>query len=62
MPTQLREAHERLDRAVLAAIGLRSNATETAILSRLFALYDELTRGLLPATERPQRQRRVTPS
>jgi len=62
MPTQLQEAHEQLDRAVLAAMGLRSNATETAILSRLFALYDELTRGLLPATERPQRRRRVTPT
>ena len=62
MPTQLQEAHAQLDRAVLAALGLRSNATEAAILSRLFALYDELTRGMLPATERPQRRRRVTPS
>jgi hypothetical protein len=60
MPTQLQEAHEQLDRAVLAAIGLRSNATEAAILSRLLALYDELTRGLLPASVPPQRRRRVT--
>ena len=59
MPTQLQEAHEQLDRAVLAAIGLRSNATEAAILSRLLALY-ELTRGLLPASVPPQRRRRVT--
>jgi hypothetical protein len=62
MPTQLQEANEELDHAVLAAIGLRSNATEAAILSKLFALYDELTRGLLPAAERPQRHRRVSPT
>jgi hypothetical protein len=58
MPTQLQEAHDKLDRGVLAALGLRSNATEAAILSKLFALYDELTRGLLPASVPPQRRRR----
>ena len=62
MPAQLQEAHEQLDRAVLAALGLRSNATEAAILSRLFDLYDELTRGLLPPSVPPRRRRRVTPS
>ena len=60
MPRQLQEAHDQLDHAVLTAIGLRSNATEAAILARLMSLYDELTRGLLPATERPTRRRRAT--
>ena len=62
MPTPLRDAHEKLDHAVLTAIGLRSYATELAIVTRLFELYDELTRGLLPPSVPTRRRRRVTPS
>ncbi|MCF8526555.1 MAG: N-6 DNA methylase [Candidatus Nanopelagicales bacterium] len=45
MPKDLLEAHRALDRAVLAAYGLPGDADETAVLSRLFSLYEELTRA-----------------
>jgi hypothetical protein len=47
MPTELRKAHEKLDKAVLGAIGLRHTAADEAILSELFKRYEELTKGLI---------------
>jgi hypothetical protein len=58
MPHQLRDALRALDVAVLAAIGLRSNATDAAILARLFDLYQELASGMLPTEPAPRRARR----
>jgi N-6 DNA Methylase len=47
MPKDLIEAHLGLDRLVLAAYGLKSDATEADILANLFARYAELTADLL---------------
>lgn len=49
MPAKLVEAHGALDRKVLAAYGLKSNATDAEVLSALFARYAELTADLLTA-------------
>ena len=59
MPKQLQEAHADLDRAVLAAVGLRANATKSAILSRLFELYQELIGGTLLDPVPPPKKRRA---
>jgi hypothetical protein len=42
MPKQLVTSHAELDRAVLAAYGLKSTATDGEILAFLFARYAEL--------------------
>jgi hypothetical protein len=47
MPVNLRKAHQQLDKAVLAAFGLKSSATDEEILADLFKRYEELTRGLI---------------
>jgi hypothetical protein len=56
MPAKLVEAHSALDRKVLAAYGLKSNATDAEVLSALFARYAELTADLL--TELPVKKTR----
>ena len=43
MPSELRKAHQRLDRAALAAYGLKASATDEAVLRELFRRYEELT-------------------
>jgi hypothetical protein len=50
MPTELRKAHGNLDRAVLNAFDLKSNATDIAILELLFNEYAAITEGLLATT------------
>lgn len=47
MPKDLVDAHNALDRLVLAAYGLKSDVTEADILANLFARYSELTADLL---------------
>jgi hypothetical protein len=49
MPKDLVDAHNALDRLVLAAYGLKSDVTEADILANLFARYAELTADLLTA-------------
>lgn len=49
MPPALRGAHDALDKAVLNAYGLKSNATDVAILEMLFTQYASITNGLLAA-------------
>ncbi len=56
MPKDLVNAHNALDRLVLAAYGLKSDATEADILANLFARYAELTADLL--TELPVKKTR----
>jgi hypothetical protein len=46
MPTQLRKAHDALDKAVLAAFGLRGEVSDGRILEILFENYTEATSGL----------------
>jgi hypothetical protein len=58
MPRQLQEAHAELDRAVLSAMGLHHDATEAAILSKLFDLYRDLIGGTLLDPEPVRRTRR----
>jgi hypothetical protein len=41
MPKSLRDAHERLDAAVLSAYGLTRNVTDTDLLEKLFEMYSE---------------------
>jgi hypothetical protein len=56
MPVSLRKAHNDLDKAVLNAYGLKSNATDAGVLEVLFNMYAELTEGLL-ATAPAKRKR-----
>ena len=56
MPSLLRQAHDELDREVLAVFDLPADAQDDEILAVLFAKYEEQTRGLL--TPPPQRGRR----
>lgn len=44
MPPELRKAHRANDAAVLEAYGFPKDATESDIVSRLFMMYQELTR------------------
>ena len=44
MPPELRKAHRANDAAVLEAYGFPKDATESDIVSRLFKMYQELTR------------------
>ena len=46
MPGELRKAHQRLDRAVFAAYGVKASASDEVILAELFQRYENLT-GLL---------------
>ena len=43
MPSELRKAHQALDKAVLAAFGLKASATDEAVLTELFRRYEEFT-------------------
>ena len=43
MPVELRKAHRANDAAVLEAYGFPKDATESEIVSRLFAMYQRLT-------------------
>ena len=56
MPKDLVDAHNALDRLVLSAYGMKSDATEADILANLFARYAELTADLL--TELPVKKTR----
>lgn len=44
MPTELRKAHQGNDRAVMAAYGFSTKMTESECVSKLFGLYDRLTK------------------
>ncbi len=57
MPTKLRKAHARLDKATLNALGLRANATDERVLEELFHQYSQLTGGFLAELE-PRKRRR----
>lgn len=57
MPKDLVDAHRALDREVLAAYGLKSNATESEILAELFRRYADLTATLL-SEEKPKKPRK----
>lgn len=56
MPRGLSQAHAALDKAVLGAYGLKSDATDSEILEMLFGKYVELTADLL--TEIPAKKAR----
>ena len=57
MPPALRQAHKKLDAAVLAAFGLKADASDERILAKLFEAYDDLTRGLLDAQSKAKVRR-----
>ena len=57
MPPDLRKAHQALDKAVDAAYGKKSFASDAERVSFLFELYHKYT-SLLPAPETPKRGRR----
>lgn len=56
MPPALRRAHDNLDKAVLRAFGLPTNASDDVILATLFERYEEATGGLF--FEAPKRKRK----
>lgn len=58
MPKDLVDAHNVNDKLVLAAYGLKSDATEADILKNLFERYADLTADLL--TELPVKKIRKT--
>ena len=47
MPSDLRKAHQQLDKSVLAAFGLKAAAPDEEFLSDLFRRYEKLTKGLI---------------
>jgi len=57
MPRDLVEAHQKLDREVLAAYGLKASSTESEILANLFTRYSALTADLL-TEEKPKKSRK----
>lgn len=57
MPPALRQAHDRLDRAVDACYRQQPFTSERQRLEFLFALYEQLTAPLLPPARRPRRRR-----
>jgi hypothetical protein len=59
MPPDLRKAHQELDRAVDAAYGKKSFASDAERVAFLFELYHKYT-SLLPAIEKPKKKRRIT--
>jgi hypothetical protein len=58
MPPALIDAHKELDRTVLRAYGLRSNATEADILATLLGLYEKLASPLAALAAAPTTRRR----
>jgi hypothetical protein len=60
MPSELRKAHQQLDKTVLLAFGLKFSASDEEVLAEMFMRYDDLTRGLLDATTVPKRRARKT--
>jgi hypothetical protein len=57
MPRDVVDAHQKLDREVLAAYGLKPGATESEILANLFTRYSELTADLF-TEKKPKKSRR----
>lgn len=47
MPLGLMKAHEANDRQIFKFFGLKADATDEQILSKLFSDYDDMTRGFL---------------
>lgn len=59
MPVSLRTAHSALDKAVLNAYGLKSNATDIAVLETLFDRYAYAVNGLLAVAKAPRKSSRT---
>lgn len=59
MPADLRAAHNALDRAVEAALGIRADSTEAQRVAHLLAAYQALAPTLETQATRPRRPRRV---
>ena len=57
MPRDLVEAHQKLDREVLIAYGLKASATESEILTNLFTRYSALTADLF-TEDKPKKTRK----
>jgi hypothetical protein len=57
MPRDLVDAHQKLDREVLTAYGLKPTATESEILTNLFTRYSKLTEDLF-TEEKPKKTRK----
>ena len=57
MPPQLRQAHDKLDSELAKVFGVKANASDEAILTRLFELYNEMTAGLFPAPPPSKRKK-----
>jgi|WetSurMetagenome_2_1015567.scaffolds.fasta_scaffold00085_20 hypothetical protein len=57
MPPDLRKAHQELDKAVDAAYGRKSFASDAERVAFLFELYHKYT-SILPAIEKPKKKRR----
>ena len=58
MPTELRVAHKVLDKEVLLALGLKPDASDEAILEKLFDLYTQATADLFTPLHPPTRKKK----
>jgi hypothetical protein len=59
MPRDLVDAHQKLDREVLTAYGLKPTATESEILANLFTRYSKLTADLFTEEKRKKGRSRT---
>jgi len=57
IPGDLLKAHQKLDKAVDAAYGKRTFATEAERVAYLFELYQKLTEPLMAAEKKPRKQK-----
>lgn len=57
MPKGLRDAHTALDRAVLAAYKMKSDATDSEVLEMLFSRYADLTANLFTAEKKTRKKK-----
>ena len=57
MPTDLRQAHKAVDKEVLAALGLKSDASDEVILAKLFDLYTRATADLFTVPPRAKKMK-----
>jgi len=60
MPTELRKAHSKLDKAVDTAYGYKGAANDTGRVACLFDLYQRLT-SLLPAAKVAKKTKAALP-
>jgi hypothetical protein len=60
MPVELRKAHKNLDSAVLAAYGLKEDATDERVLELIFSAYTQATADLFTSEPKVKKSKAAT--